>query len=210
MAFGGGWKSPHGSPNQRANDNPVLNRRATRTNGLCRTEAAAALRKPLFQMFESEIAVNENLLIQLDKIVTDILEESLFTPSAGHGHSPVWLLGHLAIVGEAGQRMLGGKITHTEWLRLFGPGSVDSIPFNAALTKPSLINAVTENYRQLRNLALVANEAEVSRPHGVSILTGTPIVTVKHCITHLLTSHFAFHLSQLSSCRRVAGFPALF
>lgn len=164
----------------------------------------------MLQMFESEIAVNENLLIQFGKILADIPEETMFTPSAGHGHSPVWLLGHLAIVGEAAQRMLGGKITHTEWLRSFGPGSVDSIPFDGALTKSYLINAVTEDYRQLRSLALATDEANVSRPHGIAILTGTPIVTVKHCITHLLTSHFAFHLSQLSSCRRAAGFPALF
>ena len=174
------------------------------------TGCAGTLRKLMLQMFESEIAVNENLLIQFGKIVSDIREETLFTPSAGHGHSPVWLLGHLAIVGEAGQRMLGGKITHIEWLRLFGPGSVDNIPFDPALTKSALVNAVTENYRQLRSLALVADETNVSRPHGVSVLEGTPIVTVKHCITHLLTSHFAFHLSQLSSCRRAAGYPALF
>jgi hypothetical protein len=161
-------------------------------------------------MFESEIAVNENLLLQFGKIVTDISEESLFKPSVGHGHSPVWLLGHLAIVGEAGQRMLGGKISHIEWLRLFGPGSVDNIPFDPALTKSLLISAVTENYQLLRSLALVTEEANVTRPHGVSVLEGTPIVTVKHCITHLLTSHFAFHLAQLSSCRRAAGFPALF
>ena len=161
-------------------------------------------------MFESEIAVNENLLAQFGKILADIPEESLFKPSAGHGHSPVWLLGHLAIVGEAGQRMAGGKITHTEWLRLFGPGSVDNISFNANLTKSLFAASVTEAYAQLRSLALVTDEANASRPHGVSVLTGTPIVTVKHCITHLLTRHFAFHLAQLSSCRRAAGFPALF
>ncbi|MEI8021873.1 MAG: DinB family protein [Schlesneria sp.] len=161
-------------------------------------------------MFESEIAVNENLLAQFEKIVADIPEETLFKPSAGHGHSPVWLLGHLAIVGEAGQRMVGGKITHTEWLRLFGPGSVDNISLDPNLTKSLLAASVTDAYSKLRSLAFVTDEANVSRPHGIAILTGTPIVTVKHCLTHLLTSHFAFHLSQLSSCRRAAGFPALF
>ena len=161
-------------------------------------------------MFESEIAVNENLLVQFGKIVADIPEETLFKLSAGHGHSPVWLLGHLAIVGEAGQRMVGGKITHTEWLRLFGPGSVDNIPVDATLTKSLLTTAVTDAYRQLRNLAMVTDEANVARPHGVSVLAGTPIVSVKHCVTHLLTSHFGFHLAQLSSCRRAAGFAHLF
>ncbi len=173
-------------------------------------ETAVTLRKQRSSMFESEIAVNENLLNQFAKIVADIPDDSLFESSVGHGHSPVWLLGHLAIVGEAGQRMVGGRIIHTEWLRLFGPGSTDNIPVDATLTKSALTTAVVDAYRRLRELAFATDEANVARPHGVSVLAGTPIVTVKHCLTHLLTSHFGFHLAQLSSCRRAAGFAHLF
>jgi hypothetical protein len=44
----------------------------------------------------------------------------------------------------------------------------------------------------------------------VEIFRGTPIQTVEDAITALLTNHFGFHLAQLSSCRRAAGYPALF
>ena len=42
-------------------------------------------------------------------------------------------------------------------------------------------------------------------PHAVKVLEGTPIETLGQCISHLLTSHFGFHLSQLSSCRPRGG-----
>jgi hypothetical protein len=42
------------------------------------------------------------------------------------------------------------------------------------------------------------------------LFDNTPIETFGHCVTLMLTSHFGFHLAQLSSCRRTAGHPPLF
>lgn len=54
------------------------------------------------------------------------------------------------------------------------------------------------------------DESLLNRPHGSPSLTGTPIVSIADMIAMLLTNHFAFHLSQLSSCRRSAGHAPLF
>ncbi len=161
-------------------------------------------------MFEREITVNEFLAGLFERTAADIAEETLFQNSVGHGHSPVWILGHLAIVGEFGQRLLGGSVTHPDWLRLFGPGSTDSIAPSPELTKASLTAATIENYRQLRSLASTANPDAMLQPHSLSLLQGTQIKTVGDCMTHLLTSHFNFHLAQLSSCRRAAGHSYMF
>jgi len=58
-------------------------------------------------MFENEITLNQFLLDQLVTIMADLPEECLFTSGQGHGHPPVWILGHLAIVGEMGTDVLG-------------------------------------------------------------------------------------------------------
>jgi hypothetical protein len=161
-------------------------------------------------MFETEIAINEFLMAQFVKIVADLPDDSLFVPAAGHGHPPVWILGHLAIAGEMGQRQLGGKVTHLEWLRLFGPGSTDQVEPRDDLKREDLGLIVVETYRELRNLSANATEATVARPHGVKLFEGTSIRTVQHAVAMVLTNHFGFHLAQLSSCRRVNGQGPLF
>jgi hypothetical protein len=161
-------------------------------------------------MFETDITINRHQMRLFDKTVADLAEESLFAPSPGHGHPAAWVMGHLAIVGELGQSMLGGNVTHREWLRLFGPGSSDAVAPAPGLTKQTLVDAVTAAYDGLQKAAAGADPEAMRAPHAVKVLEGTPIETLGQCISHLLTSHFGFHLSQLSSCRRAAGFGKLF
>ena len=161
-------------------------------------------------MFDNEIVINEFQLDQFQKIASDIPDEVLFQPAAGHGHPPAWIMGHMAISGELGQRILGGSVAHPEWLRLFGPGSSDRIEQTDLLTKPVLVSAVIAAYEGLRSKAATADVEITSRPHRFTPLVGSPLKTNGHLLTQLLTNHFGFHLSQLSSCRRTAGHAALF
>ena len=85
-------------------------------------------------MFDNEIVINDFQLRMLARIAADIPEAQLFQPGAGHGHPPAWILGHLAICGEIGQKFLGGKVVHPRWLVLFGPGSSDRIAEDVSLT----------------------------------------------------------------------------
>ncbi len=161
-------------------------------------------------MFESEIAINEFLLNQFASTICDVPHNTFFLPGAGHGHPPVWIVGHLGLTGEMGQRQLGGSIAHIEWLRLFARGSSDQVPPSDDLNRDAMASVVIEAYRALRIRAAEADEELVSRPHGVKIFEGTSIRTIKHSISLILTNHFGFHLAQLSSCRRAAGHRALF
>jgi len=161
-------------------------------------------------MFDNEIVINAFQLRMLARIATDLPESQLFEPGAGHGHPPVWILGHLAICGELGQKLLGGRISHPRWWVQFGPGSSDQVAEDASLTLESLVQANTEAYAQFRMMAAQADAQKLQVPHGAEILKGTGIDTIGQLISHLLTSHFAAHLSQLSCCRRAAGHKALF
>jgi len=161
-------------------------------------------------MFENEIAINQLQLKQFAAVMADLPEDSLFTRGNGHGHPPVWILGHLAIVGEMGQTFLGGSLTHPRWVPLFGPGSSDEVKPHDSLTRDALIAAITSAYETLRTLAAEAKPEDVAQPHGIALFDGSPIQTVGHAISLLLTNHFAFHLSQLSGCRRDRGLGHIF
>ncbi|QDU92859.1 DinB family protein [Lignipirellula cremea] len=162
-------------------------------------------------MFTREVAINQFQLGLFTKIAADIPEESLYTPAAGHGHLPVWVLGHLAICAEVGQQMLGGQLTHPEWLTPFAPGSSGAVEKTDALSKQALIDANLEGYAALRQLTLEkASDPLMDRPHGMELLADTPIQTIGDLTAVLLTNHFGFHSAQLSSCRREAGFRHLF
>lgn len=161
-------------------------------------------------MFENEIAINEFQLANWEKTVADLPEDKLFEAFPGHGHTPAWILGHLAIVGELGQKMLGGTIAHPGWLRPFGPGSDGLGSPDLGLTQAELCEALRAGYAGLRMRAGSANLDLLAGPHGVAFFEGTPLKTLGHAISVILTSHFGMHLSQLSSCRRTLGKPALF
>ena len=161
-------------------------------------------------MFENELAINELQLGLFAAIAADISEETFFTPGAGHQHPPVWILGHLAITGEMGCQLLGGSVTHRDWMEKFGPGSSDELPSDPELTKEKLIQAVNDAYASLRRYAKDADPQRTQQPHGISLFDDSPVTTISHAVALLLTNHFGFHLSQLSSCRREQGHSALF
>lgn len=171
---------------------------------------APVLSLKVTSMFDSEIVINEFQLNLFTRIVADLPESQLFQPAAGHGHPPVWVLGHLAVCAELGQKLLGGKLSHPRWMVLFGPGSSDRVADDGTLTRAAFVDANIEGYAKFRDLAALADPQRMLEPHGVELLNGTAIQTVGHLITHLLTSHLAFHMSQLSSSRRAGGHKALF
>ena len=161
-------------------------------------------------MFDNEIAINELQLGLFASIAADIPEDQLFSPGAGHGHPPAWILGHLAVTGEMGCQLLGGSLVHDDWISEFGPGSSDFVQPRSDLSKDVLVSAVTSAYESLRTMARNADANVTERPHGIELFANTPVKTVSHAVALLLTNHFGFHLAQLSSCRREQGHAALF
>lgn len=160
-------------------------------------------------MFENEIVTNQLLIDWFRKMVSDIPGERMFEPAPGHGHPPVWLLGHLAICGELGVKFLGGELTHPEWLPLFGPGSSNQISADCGLEFAELVQAVETSYEDFRTQSVTADQDSMSQPHGIELLESSPVQTCGQLISHLLSSHFSFHLAQLSAWRRSAGKPHL-
>jgi hypothetical protein len=161
-------------------------------------------------MFANAIALNEFQIGLFEKMIPNIDEATLFQPALGHGHSPVWILGHLAVTGDMGRMLFGKRPANIPWMRSFGPGSQDPVAPDPSLNKDALCQAIRSAYGEFRQLASQADPEAMAKPTTFELFQGTPIQTLEHVVAHLLTSHFGFHLAQLSSCRRAAGHAALF
>ncbi|QDV23870.1 DinB family protein [Aureliella helgolandensis] len=162
-------------------------------------------------MLERESAINKFQLGVFSLVVKDIASENLYTAGSGHGHSPIWLLGHLAICAEIGQGMLGGAIEHDSWLPIFGAGSSGQVERDASFSKDGFVDATITGYEKLQALAMdPAAGSLLELDHGFAPFANTPISNVGDFVGLLLTNHFGFHLAQLSSCRRERGHSYLF
>ncbi len=161
-------------------------------------------------MFSNIITMNQFHLKIFDDVVADIPADRLYEKTPGNGHSPVWLLGHLALCGELGLQLLGGQLTHPQWLAVFGPGTADDVPVSDDYARDILIQVIKTSYPQLSQAVADADQDTIHRPHELELLSGTAITTVGQLVSHLLSTHFAFHLAQLSAWRRAAGHAALY
>ena len=160
-------------------------------------------------MFERETILNEFQLGYAQQIIADIPADQI-TKRFGHGHPPIWVLGHLGLCAELGEMLLGNPVAHADWMPIFGPGSSDEVENPSQYSKDELAKMIFDGYPRLCQSLQSASDEALSKPHGVDLLDGTPINTVGELQSHLLTTHIAFHLAQLSDWRRAAGHGPLF
>lgn len=161
-------------------------------------------------MFERAITINQFLLSSLRDVVADIPAERLYERPPGNGHPPVWVLGHLAVCAEMGLQIFGERPRHPAWMKMFGPGSSDDIPASAGVERQELLDSIHSQYADFHDRARSADSRQMEQPHGIALLEGSALTTTGDVVAHLLSSHFAFHLAQLSGWRRAAGHGPLF
>lgn len=161
-------------------------------------------------MFQREIVLNRFLVSSLQRVMEDIPPNQLREPAPGNGHPPLWVLGHLGIVGEAAFKVTGGTPMHPEWGPIFGPGSQDQVAQPERFDTVDWVGWVATTYRELQERVNHVPEPVLEKPHGLKILDGSGIDTVGELMAHILTTHFAFHLAQISAWRRAAGHKFLF
>jgi hypothetical protein len=147
-------------------------------------------------MTASEATLNVFLRQYLKMITNDLDERHLDAIVINGFHSPRWILCHLAIAGDMGLRMLG-KDRHCPktWAVAYGP---------------ELLSKISDIYTELASAVQSAPSELLEQPHSLELLKSSALQTNGHLISHLLTTHFAVHLGQLSTIRRQIGLPHLF
>jgi hypothetical protein len=162
-------------------------------------------------MFDRELTLYAFVLNYCRMLTADLDEAKLLAPPAPGVHSPAWILGHLAISTDYAASLLGlRRECPAAWFKAFGPGSVaDAVP-SPAPTKAELLSAIEAGQTRVAEAAKTADPAVMAKPHALNMTVLRQLPTNGDLLAHLLTTHPASHLGQLSLCRRLMGLPALF
>lgn len=160
---------------------------------------------------QNQATVYRFMLGYIKMLLADLPEEELDKQPFAGANTPRWILTHLAICTDYAARALGGtRECPKEWHTAYGPGSVPDAEGIPKPTKEELMAALEKGHARVIELALAAKPEVLEAPHNVEFLKPTPLKTVSDFVTHLMTSHEAGHLGQLSYWRRATGRPALF
>jgi hypothetical protein len=160
--------------------------------------------------FERECALCTFVLNYAENIIKDIPEAEMNRPGAAGANPPAWIVGHLASVGDFALQMLGKPSRiQKAWHKQFAPKNT---PATDAVYPPKaeLVTALLEVYRAAIDAAHAADPSTMPQPHGLGILEGSAIKTKAELVSHLLTTHLAGHVGQLSYWRRCSGRGPLF
>ena len=161
-------------------------------------------------MSDTMTALNQFCIGYFQQLDGGIPEEHYQTRPHGQGNSPLWIAGHLAFCVELGEMLLGEALGHPEWMPVFGPGSPADVVNSGSYDRCELTTIIVEGYPRLLERIQQADSSVLEEPHGVELLKSTPLKTKSDLLAHLVTTHFTFHLAQLSACRRALGGQPLF
>ena len=162
-------------------------------------------------MFEREMRLNGLMHAYLLRLLADFDDAQLAIPIAPGGNPPAWILAHLAVANDYALRMLGeSRLAPAQWHKRFARGQAPNEADGPVPSKAELLETLEEGRRKLAIAAPKADATRMNERQTVDIFQGTPIETVGDVVAHLLTTHLALHLGQLSAWRRTQGNAPLF
>jgi hypothetical protein len=150
-----------------------------------------------------------NTIEFLHRLIADVPDESMAVQSHGAVNHPAWVIGHLIyscqlIAGEMGVK----PWLSPGWDQLFGTGSQPTDSREAYPGKDELLALLDDaQQRVCRRLAELGVEGLAAPLPDVRYRHLFP--TLGHAVSHVLTSHAAVHVGQVSVWRRVVGMGPL-
>ncbi|HEY2893745.1 MAG TPA: DinB family protein, partial [Pirellulales bacterium] len=150
-------------------------------------------------MFERELTLYKFNLNYLRLLAADLEEDNLGKAAFPGGNPPVWILGHLAVATDYAGRLLGLRPECArEWHTQFAPGTKSADVVAPYPSKGDLLGALEAGHRRVSEAVPSASSEALSQPHNVELLKPTVLKTFGDVLAHLMTTHEAFHISQLS------------
>ena len=125
-------------------------------------------------------------------------------PQPGVNH-PTWILGHLTQVAQFGVTICGGDPwLNADWGQKFGVGSQPTSDPAAYPTAEEMRVAYDDGHQRLSRAMAEDVSVDLSQPNPVAQLASV-LPTQRDLLSHILTTHEATHLGQLSAWRRSMG-----
>lgn len=144
-------------------------------------------------------------LFYADKLVADIDDADMtLIPHPGMNH-PAWILGHLALGADLAAKLLGQEMaTGPRWMVTYGPGSKLVAERDKYPSKSELLDTLRRCYERAATLAAGTTPEQLAAPNQTPFFP-VQFPTVGDLLTHILSTHPAAHLGQLSAWRRCVG-----
>ena len=160
-------------------------------------------------MFDRETTLYQFQLAYYRRLVEGIDDDRLREIPASGLKPPAWLLTHLAIANDYALDLLGKpRVCPEEWHRDYGPGSALPASGVAVASREMLIKSYEEGHRDVIEALPSATPEAMAAPNPLGLpLLKDCLHDVGDLLAHLLTTHSAYHLGQLSTWRRAAGLP---
>jgi hypothetical protein len=162
-------------------------------------------------MLQYEIKLYAFILDYVRKLTDDIAEADMAHQPLPGINPPVWILGHLAICTDYAAMLLGqSKDCPEEWHRRFGPGSTPPRSDEPRPSKDKLMLAIQRGHERVSHAAEKITPERLAERHAIDLaFLRESFNTVGEIVAHLMTTHPAFHLGQLSTWRRANGLPSV-
>ena len=157
-------------------------------------------------MFERELTLFKFTTNHLRIVAADLSDAELAVAPFPGANPGVWILGHLAVATDFAGRLLDlPPACSPQWHAAFGPGTKPAELKPPLPAKDELLAAINSGYRHVSEAARQATPEAMNQPHTIELLKHTNLATVGDVLAHLMCTHQAFHVAQLSACRRKAG-----
>lgn len=145
----------------------------------------------------------------LRRLVADVPDEDFCRQPNGVVNHPAWVIGHLTQSCQA----IGGELGLAEWLpaewaALYATGSVPTSDRSAYPSKSKLLTALADGAERVSVRVIALGDVGMSAPLPDERYRAV-LPTVGHAAAHILISHTAVHVGQVSVWRRAAGYPPL-
>ena len=160
-------------------------------------------------MLDSEIACNKFMMEYLILLTEDLADDDLWPESIAEtstGNPAGWILGHLAVSTDYALRMCGERFQCSkDWHRTFARGTRSNVCPEFSVTVSELVETTVSGNEQIQKACSKLPAEMLEKEHNVDFLKDTPLTSNRDVLVHLMTTHPAIHLGQLSTCRRTLG-----
>lgn len=161
-------------------------------------------------MFEQQLTMYAFNLGYCGDLLRDFTEEDMQYRVTPETNCPAWILGHLAICTDFALGVVGAQPTlPKKWHVLFGNGQTPGQELKQCPSKAELWDAYKSGHAAVdaavRNADFEALKAE-REPESILY---KQFPTHAGMLSHLLATHEATHIGQLSVIRRSLGHPPL-
>ncbi len=161
-------------------------------------------------LFENELFLFNFNLKYAHKLVNDLSEEQLQLQPMPGMNTPLWILGHLAVATDYGLMIFGKEKQFSEdWHTGFSPMTPPGTAPSMIPSKAELLAALDKGHAAFEKLLKAeATPEKLAAPNPFDFLIEA-FPTVGQLCSHMLTTHEAVHLGQISAWRRAAGLAAV-